>query len=114
MAQDRKDDGVLLVVQAAERYEFVRTLTPRRFAELYQENLRGKLSFDQIIDRERQNTEFYRPGSAMCVHGYEAGKDCHVCYERWRAKQQDVAVVGAEAFTAAETQKKEPWQTSSR
>lgn len=55
MAADRKDDGVMRVVQAAERYEFFRTLAPLRFAELFQENLRGKLSFDQIIDREMHN-----------------------------------------------------------
>jgi len=52
MAEGRKDDGVMLVVRAAERYEFVRTLAPIRFAELFQESLRGNLSFDQIIDRE--------------------------------------------------------------
>ena len=52
MAADRKDDGVMLVVQAAERYEFIRTMPPIRFAELFQESLRGKLPFDQIIDRE--------------------------------------------------------------
>jgi len=54
MAEERKDDGVMLVVQAAERYEFIRTMPPIRFAELFQESLRGKLSFDQIIDREMQ------------------------------------------------------------
>lgn len=54
MADGRKDDGVMLVVQAAERYEFVRTLAPIRFAELFQESLRGNLSFDQIIDKEIQ------------------------------------------------------------
>lgn len=38
---------------SAARYEFVRTLSPVRFAELFQENLRGKLTFDEIVDRER-------------------------------------------------------------
>ena len=43
-----------MLEQGAQRYAFVRTLPPFRFAELFQENLRGKLSFDHIIDREMQ------------------------------------------------------------
>jgi hypothetical protein len=34
------------------RYETVRKLTPRQFADLYQRNLNGEGTFDDIVDKE--------------------------------------------------------------
>lgn len=84
MADGRKDDGVMLVVQAAERYEFVRTLAPIRFAELFQESLRGKLSFDQIIDRE--------------MHDKFAQ---HTCYGKTDGTEQEMSLENLTAFASA-------------
>lgn len=37
-------------VKAAERYELVRTLTPREFKQLWMENLRNGTGFDGLVD----------------------------------------------------------------
>jgi len=44
--------GVALdeVVKAAERYELLRTLTPREFKQLYQENISQGTGFDNLVD----------------------------------------------------------------
>ncbi len=39
---------------------------------------------DQRVSVTRRT---YMPGSAICEHGYEAGKDCDVCYARWKAER---------------------------
>lgn len=38
------------VVMMAERYEAVRLLNPRQFAELYARNLAGEGAFDALVD----------------------------------------------------------------
>lgn len=38
------------VVAMAERYEIVRNLNPRQFAELYARNLAGEGAFDALVD----------------------------------------------------------------
>lgn len=40
-------DGVVVM---AERYEAVRLLNPRQFAELYARNLAGEGAFDELVD----------------------------------------------------------------
>lgn len=32
----------------------------------------------------------FMPGSAICEHGYEDGKDCDVCYARWKAERPNL------------------------
>lgn len=39
------------VVVMAERYEKVRNLNPRQFAELYAHNLAGEGAFDALVDK---------------------------------------------------------------
>jgi hypothetical protein len=36
--------------QQAARYEFIRTLTPAEFATLYAQNLKGRGTFDELVD----------------------------------------------------------------
>lgn len=36
---------------AHKRYEKVRKLNPRQFAELYEQNLRGVATFDELVDQ---------------------------------------------------------------
>jgi hypothetical protein len=50
IAEDRGDQGLLMVVNAAKRYEYIRTLTVPDFAKLYQENLKGLVSYDTLVD----------------------------------------------------------------
>lgn len=38
------------VTEMAERYEIVRNLNPRQFAELYARNLAGEGAFDALVD----------------------------------------------------------------
>lgn len=38
------------VAEMAERYEIVRNLNPRQFAELYARNLAGEGAFDVLVD----------------------------------------------------------------
>jgi hypothetical protein len=37
-------------IKAAERYELVRTLTPREFKQLFQENISMGTGFDNLVD----------------------------------------------------------------
>ncbi|MBX3288346.1 MAG: hypothetical protein KF855_03280 [Acidobacteria bacterium] len=36
-----------------ERYEYLRTLTPRQFAELCERNIKGEGTFDDLVDEGR-------------------------------------------------------------
>ncbi len=40
-----------------ERYEYIRTMTPRNFAELYAENLHTNKSFDELVDERMRERE---------------------------------------------------------
>lgn len=40
------------VIAGYARYEFVRRLTPRQFADLCQENLSTCVPFDELVDRK--------------------------------------------------------------
>ena len=37
-----------------DRYEYVRRLNPRQFAELYRVNIRGGVAFDDLVDQRIQ------------------------------------------------------------
>lgn len=39
------------ILLAARRYEKVRKLNPQQFAELWQRNINGEGSFDDLVDR---------------------------------------------------------------
>ena len=43
---------------AERRYEFVRKLNPRSFAELYERNIRGEGQFDYLVDNAMKPAEY--------------------------------------------------------
>ena len=56
------------------------------------EGLEGKVRPEKCV-RFKSEPEFVYPngeymykGSLMCRHGFEAGKDCEICYNEWKRK----------------------------
>jgi hypothetical protein len=60
-APDRPDWAQQLpgaeIFDRAARYEYIRTLNPRKFAALYNEALMGVYQFDDLVDRYRDAKE---------------------------------------------------------
>ena len=52
------------IFDRAARYEYIRTLNPRKFAALYNEALMGVHQFDDLVDR-------YRMEARPVDHGYD-------------------------------------------
>ena len=48
----------------ARRYEHVRKMSVRAFADLYQKNLQTGIPFDQLVDEQRATAEAEREGGA--------------------------------------------------
>lgn len=46
----RLGDALDQVARDAERYEFLRTLTPVEFTRLWQNNIHGRGAFDDLVD----------------------------------------------------------------
>lgn len=62
--RDSQDDLVVVaqrLQRSHDRYEHLRKLNPRQFADLYRANLRGEGAFDDLVDRrieiEKANNE---------------------------------------------------------
>lgn len=48
------------------------------------DGLEGKVHPEKCV-RFSDGT-YMRKGSLMCRHGFEAGKDCEICYNEWKRK----------------------------
>jgi hypothetical protein len=59
-------------VKALARYEYLRTFNPRQFKDLWQRNVRGEGSFDQLVDEAIANRKVehmrYVPGDDGLEH----------------------------------------------
>jgi len=46
-------------------------------------NKTGWQRYFEVYKTGRERGQTYMPGSLFCPHGFEAGKECDICYEEW-------------------------------
>ena len=51
MTPDQNNDKIKRLQLSHDRYEKLRKLNPRQFDELWQESVRGKFTFNELVDK---------------------------------------------------------------